>query len=222
LANQPGSLGQTLLEIDEAGPFFIGGAGEHLERSPGQDEPTSSADVFAQAFDSASPVGLPPEELPAQPHYPHVEERTKERERRQGNRHGRLEHLCLLESVAVFTNSREVLLTFFSYRDVKLVQSAGQVVRLVGRRVAVNLLRPVDGLQQEHRLPQTACARLQQCPDGTVTQQQINRMLGNMVPCLDDALPRVQQAIQTGVDPGEQPAPPATPPTKPQGAVETL
>jgi hypothetical protein len=58
--------------------------------------------------------------------------------------------------------------------------------------------------------------------DGTVTQRQINRMLGNMVPCLDDALPRVQQVIQTGADPGEQPAPPATPPAKPQGAVETL
>lgn len=54
--------------------------------------------------------------------------------------------------------------------------------------------------------------------DGAVTQRQIDRMLGNLLPCIDDALPRISQVIQTGVDPGEKPQSPA----RPAGVVESL
>ncbi|MBN1417601.1 MAG: YbjN domain-containing protein [Planctomycetes bacterium] len=39
--------------------------------------------------------------------------------------------------------------------------------------------------------------------DGTLTQEQIHRILGNFIPVIDLAIARIRQAMETGEDPGE-------------------
>jgi hypothetical protein len=48
--------------------------------------------------------------------------------------------------------------------------------------------------------------------DNQVTQEQFHRMLGNFLPGIDAACPRIRAALETGKDPGAPPPQPLPPP----------